>query len=481
MKLEHEVVQDLYPLYAENDLSPSVKTAIDEHLMECGTCKTFYDSGEKTIQFTDMDEPLVSKSLDDKIILKMKLYRLRLISVVLAGILFSIIFTDYINEREQLFMATDGYYDTLGQMDMVIEAVKNKEPTGFESYEMDRFFEYNNALRENMNFVEDYSMNSTEFSLILNAPRLNETLAGMKTRFNQGRWSETDEEAFQALKKYIHSHRQDFREDFEKTHHGYSSYFHILDVKELDQFYEKVNLLTYSFTRFHKMPDEIKAYNETELKKRIANTLEIEKDKIELQKESPVNDLYVYRFEIGNGNGGDIDAITGQITHYNGDTGPLTDGTVMKKEKAEAKARSYLEGIYGKEIKLELVPLGLNYNSFSDDPRYKVYSFKAIPKVDGYTVYTPLETETFLNINARNGKLESFDHNRHIPSFGKLDQVDLSAAPDNIGDKQAVVIYSALTGNFELVFMLPEMDYFEEGKFISAKTGLEEKVYLDDF
>lgn len=481
MKLDHDVVQDLYPLYMENDLSPSVKTAVDEHLKECEACKKFYETGEKTIQINELEEPTVSKSLDEKIILKMKLNRLRLISIVLAGILFSMLFTDYINERENLFMATDGYFDILGQLDRVIDAAKNKEQISFDGYEMNRFFEYNSALQENLNFIEEYNKNSTEFSLILNAQRLNSMLEVMKTRFNQNRWSETDEAAFQSLKGNLQDHRQDFKEDYEKTHHGYSSYLHILDVKKMDEFYENVNLLTYCYTRFHKMPDQIKAMTEEKLKNRIADALDMDKKEIELEKESPVNDIYVYRFEIGDGYGGEIDAITGQITHFNGNTGPLSDGPIMNQQEAEKKARFYLENIYGKDINLELVSLGFNFNSFANDSRYKVYSFKAIPKVQGYTLYTPLENDIILNLNARNGELESLDHNRHIPSFDQLEQVDLTSTSDNTDNKQAVVIYSALTGHYELVYMEPDLEYFQEGKFIAVKTGLEEKVYLDIF
>jgi hypothetical protein len=482
MKLEHDVIQDLYPLYIENDLSPSVKTAVDEHLKECSECKNFYETGEKTIQINELEEPAVSKSLDEKIILKMKLNRLRLISVVLAATIFSMVFTDYVNKREQLFMATDGYYDALKQIDRMISDVKNQEQITLEysHYEINRFGEYKTNLRDNLNFIEEYYINSTDYSLILNTQRLNEMMEVMKTRYNQDRWSKTDEAAFQAFKEYTQNHRADFRDDYEKTHHGYSSYLHILDIKEMDKFYENVNLLTYSYTRYHKMPEQIKVLNKAELRNRIAEALDIDKDDIELEKESPVNDLYVYRFEIGNGYGGEIDAISGQITHYFGDTGPLTDGPLMDKKEAEKTAISYLEKIYKKHFKLELVSLGFNFNSSANDSRYKVYSFKAVPKVEGYTLYTPLETQTILNINARNGKLESFDHNHHIPSFDDLDQVDLKASSGKIEDKKAVVIYSALTGNFELVYMKPDLEYYEEGKFISATNGLEEKVYVKD-
>jgi hypothetical protein len=126
-------------------------------------------------------------------------------------------------------------------------------------------------------------------------------------------------------------------------------------------------------------------------------------------------------------------------------------------------------------MKFELVSLGFNQNSFSDDPRHKVYSFKAVPIVQGYSLYTPLETETVLHFNARNGKLESYDHNRHIPSFEQFGQVELSASVDKT--KKPVIIYSALTGKFELVYMEPDLEYFDEGKFTSVKSGIEEKIY----
>jgi uncharacterized membrane protein YkoI len=477
MKLEHDVVQDLYPLYIDNDLSPSVKIRVDEHLQACEECRRFYETGEKTVNISEIDEPKVSKSLDEKILLKMKLNRLRLISVVLASILFSMIFTDYVNEREQLFMATDGYYDALGIIQRMFDDVKNKDQVSLEPLQQEiyRFSEYNTLLKDNLNFIEEYNKNSTEYHLSLNTQRLNAMLEVMKIRYNQGRWSETDEAAFQAIKEYFDNNREEFREEYDKTHHGYSSYLHILDVKEMDQFYEKVNLLTYSYTRYHKLPHQIKALNESELKKRITNVLGNEEDDIELEKESPVNDLYVYRFENKNGYGGTIDAMNGQILAYSGDTGPLSDAPVISQKEAEKKAKSYLEKIYGKEMKFELVSLGFNHNSFSDDPRHKVYSFKAVPIVQGYSLYTPLETETVLHLNARNSKLESYDHNRHIPSFEQFGQVELSASVDKI--KKPVIIYSALTGKFELVYMEPDLDYFDEGKFTSVKSGIEEKVY----
>jgi uncharacterized membrane protein YkoI len=477
MKLEHDVVQDLYPLYIDNDLSLSVKIRVDEHLQACEECRRFYETGEKTVNISEIDEPKVSKSLDEKILLKMKLNRLRLISVVLASILFSMIFTDYVNEREQLFMATDGYYDALGIIQRMFDDVKNKDQVSLEPLQQEiyRFSEYNTLLKDNLNFIEEYNKNSTEYHLSLNTQRLNAMLEVMKIRYNQGRWSETDEAAFQAIKEYFDNNREEFREEYDKTHHGYSSYLHILDVKEMDQFYEKVNLLTYSYTRYHKLPNQIKALNESELKKRITNVLGNEEDDIELEKESPVNDLYVYRFENKNGYGGTIDAMNGQILAYSGDTGPLSDAPVISQKEAEKKAKSYLEKIYGKEMKFELVSLGFNHNSFSDDPRHKVYSFKAVPIVQGYSLYTPLETETVLHLNARNSKLESYDHNRHIPSFEQFGQVELSASVDKI--KKPVIIYSALTGKFELVYMEPDLDYFDEGKFTSVKSGIEEKVY----
>lgn len=483
MKLEHDVVQDLYPLYLENDLSPSVKKAVDEHLTGCEACKNFYETGEKSIPISEIEELAAPESLDERIILKMKLNRVRIISVVLAAIIFSMVFTDYINEREQLFMAVDEYYASIDHFTGAFEMIKNKEQITLDPFQQlsHEFFETNAKLEEHMNYIEQKSKNSTEFSLILDTQRLNSMAEVMKIRYDQGRWSETDEEAFNAIKEYFSEHHEIVGEQYSKTHHGYSSYLHILDVKNMDKFYQKVNKLTYSYTRFHKMPDQVKPMAEYDLKSKIAKVLDLDQKEIKLKKESPVNDMYVYHFDIGNGYGGDIDAITGQVTNYMGNTGPLSDDSIIDQKEAETKARFYLERFYGKDINLELVSLGFNFNSFADDPRYKVYSFKAVPKLDGYTLYTPLETETILHLNARNGELESFDHNRHVPSFETMDQVDLAVSSGNIDNQQKVVIYSALTGNFELVYMKPDLEYFQEDKFISAQTGLEEKVYIDAF
>ncbi|WP_144476004.1 zf-HC2 domain-containing protein [Cytobacillus oceanisediminis] len=482
MRLEHEVVQDLYPLYIENDLRPSVKTAVEDHLKVCEACKHFYETGETTIHVNDIEEPTVSQSLDEKIILKMKLNRLRLISVVLAAIIFSMILTNYINEREKMFMAVSDYYVAIENSPVMFDSIKNKEQKDLMYIEQafHRLFEGVMELEEYMNFIESKFTDSTTFHLSLNTQRLNSMVQVMKTRYDQGRWSETDEAAFQALKKYFKEQEEITSVEYWKTHHGYSSYLHMLDVKKMDKFYENVNLLSYSYTRFHKMPDQIKPMKESELKKRIADALNMDRDEIELEKESPVNALYLYRFENKNGFGGDIDAVTGQITNYVGDTGPLTDGPVMDQEEAEKKARYYLEKMYGKDINLEVVSLGFNFNSSANDSRYKIYSFKAVPKVQGYSLYTPFETETYLNLNARNGELESFDHSRHVPSFESLNQVHFSSTFDLTVKKQSVIIYSALTGNFELVYMEPVLENFEDGKFISAKTGLEEKIYFEE-
>jgi hypothetical protein len=476
MKIEHDIVQDLYPLYIDSDLSPSVKIAVDEHLQACEECRRFYETGEKTVNISKIDEPKVSKSLDEKIILRMKLNRLRLVTVVLATIIFSMIFTDYVKEREKMFMAIDSYYGTIKNFSGMFDVVTNKEQSlDYLLGMVHQLFEENMTLEEHMNFVERKNNNTTDFHLSLNMQRFNSMLEVMKIRYDQGRWTETDEAAFQAVKDYFIGQEEVVSVEYNKTHHGYSSYLHILDVKKMDQFYEKVNLLTYSYTRYHKLPNQIKAMNESELKKRITIVLGFEEDDIELDKESPVNDLYVYRFENKNGYGGTIDAINGQILAYSGATGPLSDAPVISQKEAEKKAKFYLEKIYGKEIKFEVVSLGFNYNSYSDDPRHKVYSFKAVPVVQGYSLYTPLETETILHLNARNGKLESYDHNRHIPSFEQFGQIELSASVDKT--KQPVIIYSALTGKFELVYMEPDLEYFDEDKFTSVKSGIEEKIY----
>lgn len=271
-------------------------------------------------------------------------------------------------------------------------------------------------------------------------------------------------------------------------HHGYSSYLETLDVEGMEQFYKDMNLLIDSYTRFHKLPDQLKSLGETDLKIRLAKAFETKLKNIDLKKESPLNyDAYTYRFSVSGNFDGLIDGLNGQIREIHGLSRTLSDGPILSKAKAEEIAKGYIEMIYGDSTNFELVPLGFNYNASSNDSRFKVYSFSLIPVVDGYKLYTPFGTESILHIDASSGKLDTFDHNRHVPSFEGILKTDTSekVSKETLNQKslnvrESVIIYSALSGEFKLVHMTPSSEDFQEGKFYSAITGKLEWIYFND-
>lgn len=69
MKLDCDIVQELYPLYAENELSPKLKKRIDEHLSSCDKCKMIFTEGEGFHDFIQADTEVIQPdhSLDEKL------------------------------------------------------------------------------------------------------------------------------------------------------------------------------------------------------------------------------------------------------------------------------------------------------------------------------------------------------------------------------------------------------------------------------
>jgi hypothetical protein len=89
---------------------------------------------------------------------------------------------------------------------------------------------------------------------------------------------------------------QEVEDDYGKFNDGYSSYLKQVDVKDLSGPLEEINKLTYTYNRFHKLPDQVQQLKENELKKRIASVFEVDHNHVNLDKYQE----YIYRFEITN-------------------------------------------------------------------------------------------------------------------------------------------------------------------------------------
>jgi hypothetical protein len=489
MKLNHEVVKDLYPLYIEKELSPSVQQAVEVHLQECEECRNIYKSEDGFFDpLKKIDEPNVPRSVDDKLLLRLKLNRLKWITFFLIGIIFTMIITDYKNDREKLFLALENYYGTQRYLSDTLEVVKNKDYSHLENVQetVHQLVEDKMALEEHFNFIEKQNLRDTEYFLNVETHRFTKMLEILQYRFDQGMWSEIDEAAYQAIQEHFKTLNVVVTKEYEEMHHGYSSYFVTLDIKAMNEFYEEINVLSDSYTRFHKLPEQIKPMKVMDVKQTVAKVLDSPSNKIDIKKESPLNYApYTYRFEVSGKKilHGRIDGLTGQIIEIDG-ISDLNDDPLISKESADKTAREYIEKIYGSSLNFEIVSLGFNYNISANDPRFKIYSYKVIPVVKGIKLYTPFDNGTFIHIDARTGELHRFDHNPYAPSLHEFEETDTtikvpleSLNDKGIGVQETVVIYSLISGEFELVHKNPSVGDFQAGKFYSAETGNEEWIY----
>lgn len=91
MDLDCELVQDLYPLYVENELSPGVKKRVDDHLAVCEQCRSVYQREEGFSDPLPGDREVIApaSSLDEKV--RHRLKRERYLRYLKQGLILALI------------------------------------------------------------------------------------------------------------------------------------------------------------------------------------------------------------------------------------------------------------------------------------------------------------------------------------------------------------------------------------------------------
>ena len=260
MSLGCEVVRDLYVLYKSGDLSDSTRKNIDEHISGCEICRTIYeqeDGFEKI--FKEEKKIVASEALDEKLLLRLRLKRLR-IGVIIAFLILALVassacaISSYDRyKRGRQIMARDigmgvlkvhnlNYYvnyvkeDKLEellqetQVDIIkfqgyinkkesLEAAAKRQGTSKFNYLKDHpmnidslehvLWDINYVTRSS---VED-NMNKREresnFADGLGSPvvyidfLLVDVLSDLQKKYRSGKWRNEDENAFRTIKKYI--------------------------------------------------------------------------------------------------------------------------------------------------------------------------------------------------------------------------------------------------------------------------------------
>jgi hypothetical protein len=501
VKYSCDLVQDIYPLYEAGDLSPLVKEKVEEHLRECESCKSIYISGkgfEGNMELNEM-ESNIPESLDHRIRLSMKLRRMKILFTVLISVILFIGINLYQNQRHDVFSAYNHVYRGAEDLNHFIQAApeaSGKELSFLKNMFFEEMYEGIEKLTQSLNWYEKQKLRDS--SIYIKQQSFYTTLDNLNLRKTDNRWDDIDQKTYDLLMQYAGEYMQEVEEDYRKFNDGYSSYIEQVDVKGLSGPLEEINKLTYTYNRFHKLPDQVQQLKENELKKRIASIFEVDHNDVNLDKYQ----AYTYRFEIKNRSiGGEVDAFTGYPIRMDYHGSVDTTGELLDINQVQNKVTMMLNSIYGVEnqFSVEYLGINVNYSSNIDD---KYYTFAYMPKFNSMPMYAFSNQSNTIYFDARSGEFRMMHSNRSIPfssnyneSFKKVitteQGLDVIQRKVSIEDKELVekrkykyidtfVVYSSTSGELVPVhaYGLSEHDY--TWRYINIENGKEEILYFEN-
>lgn len=502
MKYSCDLVQDLYPLYEDGDLSPSVKEKVEEHLRECESCNSIYVSGkgfdDDKQQLNEM-ESNIPESLDNRIILSVKLRRMKFFITVLISVILIIAVNLYQNQRHEIFSTYNQVYRGAEELNHIIQnapEASGKELSFLKNIFFEEMYEGIEKLTQSLNWFEEQELRDS--NIFIKQQSFYNTLDNLNLRKNDDRWDEVDQKTYDLLVQYAKDYMQEVEDDYKKFNHGYSSYFEQVDVKNLSRPLEEINKLTYTYNRFHKLPDQVKQLKESEVKKRIASVFEAEHDDVSLDKYQE----YIYRFEIKNRSiSGEVDAFTGypiEMDYY----GTVdTTGEMLDVDQVQDKVTMMLNNIYGKEQQFAVEYLGINVNYSSNiDDQYYTFAFK--PVIHSQPIYSFSDQSNRIYFDARSGDFGmmhsihsipfSLDFNENVNEVISTEQgLEILKRKVDIEDKELIekrkyefidtfVIYSSTSGGLVLVHAYGLNDHDYDWRYINVENGKEELLYFEN-
>jgi len=393
MKLECVIVKDLYVAYSEKELSEVVRVAVEEHLGECENCNSIYHTG---VDFqTSLETELVTttQKLDDKVLMKLKLARLRALLLFIVIILAIISINIYSQSRSNLNFDFSRYSMDINGLKVQLALLKSPDEVDANSRYSYTFTtatllnnlnkEYEPIYRE-LNPYEKYFLKKISYNQCFDLSLTNLILL-LHNRMENGYFSDKDEKVYSILKKEI----DNLEVLSTNSSHGLNSKYYILNTKEFLISFNKINQLAKFYTKYNKLPEEIKFLSQEQLKVRIKNVLGEDIKGIQLISSDNNNYFFVAHLKDGiNNYDGTIDTYSGRIIRL--DRGGLqTKGTLISLEKAKETAKDMVLRNYGKDFDVKIKDLGINNNYYSYNSA-KVYCFEVQPTFMGYAIYSTL-------------------------------------------------------------------------------------------
>lgn len=478
MKLNCSLVEDLYPLYEENELRAENRRAVEEHLQHCRECRGIYQKGTGFSELSFSSEETLTKEVDDRIRIRFKLRRMKMIAALLAAVIIVSGINQYAANREKVATLLDGVY-------LYAESLNELAQNAYELDNNDQLLSY--AAEDVMDLDQELNwFERKNAPLLVNSQELDEMAATLRERKNQGLEDETDLKAMELLQTYTSTLFKHVGKEYNEFHHGYSSYFEFLDTEGIGNPIGKIDELAFFYNRYHKLPSEMKLIKEKNLKEIIRTAFNAKNGKVKFEK---MNDHYgVYRFDLQQGKtkiDGEIDGHTGIIRtafnygHQLNDQKPLEQREVMKK------AEQMLKSIYGKTATFE-IKVEQNMEEIEGQPN--LYRFRFTPLAGEYKLHFPLGEPFVIEFDAGSGEFFMLSAQPALQSrelFSKtyqekLSQASLETKAEQIsGEKVKAIgtgiIYSTVSADYVLVHIF-------EGKenriYINAETGKVERPYF---
>jgi uncharacterized membrane protein YkoI len=469
VKLNCSLVEDLYPLYEENELKPENRRAVEEHLQDCGKCRELYQNGTGFTELSPSEEPL-SKELDDRIRIRFRLRRMKIIAALLAAVMIVSAINLYAANREKVATLLDGVYLYAESLHQIAQHPYEIDQNGsLLSYAAEDILD----LDQELNWFERKNA-----ILLVDSQELDDMAATLRERKNQGLEDETDLKAIERLQTYTTTLFMHVQKEYREFHHGYSSYFEFVDTEGIGKPIRKINELTYFYNRYHKLPSEMKLIKEKDLKEIIRTAFAAKEAKVELEGE----ELGVFRFDLQDGKtkiDGEIDGYSGLIFSANNYGHTLNEKKPLAKSDVMEKAEQILKRIYGESARFEITEEKV-------DVQPNLYRFRFTPVVGEYkwqlgepfVIELDAGTGDFYMLSVRPALQSSEIFSSNFEE--KLSQVAFETKAEEItGEPVEVVgkgiIYSTVSADFVLVHIF-------EGKenriYINAETGVVERPYL---
>jgi hypothetical protein len=276
MKLECPIVRDLYILYEENELSSEAREAVRQHLDECEECRNVYESESNFTDILKKDpDEHNSKKLDEKMMLRLKVSRLRIAVAFIAAVFLITLYFNYSQSRRNLSYDVSMAEQTLYNMSFKIDDIKNDNaPIASFSEDIEILNKMqNNAIMRDLNFVEKEQLKKISKDLFVDF-KIYDLYSMLKKRHMNGTFTDRDEKAAAAFKQYMQDITKSMSDERLKLNKLYDggkllALVRPVNIKNIAEDYDKINQLALLYTQYNKFPEELTAMSEADIKARL--------------------------------------------------------------------------------------------------------------------------------------------------------------------------------------------------------------------